>query len=217
MIHAGQELDEAATALTAMPDRLDRYRDRRDFDRSAEPSGDSVPDGGGAARFVVQHHDASSDHYDFRLEHDGVLLSWAVPKGPSTDPREKRLAVHTEDHPVGYLDFEGTIASDEYGGGSVIVWDIGTWQNHTTDNDGDPVAVDDALDQGHLAFHIEGQKLQGGYTLQRFRPKDDQWLLIKTHDDGADARRRPTSTEPGSVLTGRTVDDVAVDESRSER
>lgn len=165
----------------------------------------------GRPRFVVQHHDASSDHYDFRLEHGGVLLSWAVPKGPSTDPRDKRLAVRTGDHQVDYLDFEGTIGEDTYGGGAVIVWDIGTWENLTTNDEGEEVPISDAIAKGHLSFRIDGEKLWGGYTLQRFRPDEDQWLLVKQRGDGVDARRRPTSTQPESVLSGRTVADVAAD------
>jgi DNA ligase D-like protein (predicted 3'-phosphoesterase) len=190
-------------------DDLARYRSKRDFERTDEPSagrpgGDAVE----GNRFVVQHHDASTEHYDLRLEHDGVLLSWAVPKGPSTDPRDKRLAVRTEDHPVDYADFEGSIPADEYGGGSVIVWDRGTWENTTSGDDG-PVDVDAALADGHLSFTVEASKLQGGYVLQRFRPEEDQWLLVKRDDHGADARRNPTSTQPESVLSGDTVRDVA--------
>lgn len=191
-----------------MSPSLDRYRGRRAFGRTREPEGVEVPPSDGPPRYAFQHHDASSEHYDLRLEAEGVLLSWAVPKGPSTDPRQKRLAVRTEDHPVDYLDFEGTIPADEYGGGAVIVWDIGTWENLTTDDDDEPVAVADAVDGGHLTFRIEGQKLSGGWTLQRFRPDEDQWLLIKAADDGADARRNPTSTEPESVLSGVTVAEV---------
>lgn len=192
-----------------MNDRLREYTDKRDFRRTTEPSGSDVPPGDGPPRFVVQHHLASSEHYDVRLEIDGVLVSWAVPKGPSTDPREKRLAVRTEDHPIEYLDFEGTIPEDEYGGGSVIVWDIGTWENCTTSDD-EPVPAADAVEAGHLSFRIDGSKLRGGYTLQRFRD-DDQWLLIKQDDDEADARRRPTSTQPESVISGHTVDEVSED------
>lgn len=190
-----------------MNDRLEEYADKRDFRRTTEPSGNEVPAADGPPRFVVQHHLASSEHYDVRLEIDGVLVSWAVPKGPSTDPREKRLAIRTEDHPIEYLDFEGTIPEDEYGGGSVIVWDIGTWENCTTSND-EPVAAADAVDAGHISFRIDGTKLCGGYTLQRFRD-DDQWLLIKQDDDEADARRRPTSTQPESVVSGHTADEVS--------
>lgn len=191
-----------------MSPRLDRDRAKRDFARTREPEGVDVPPASGAPRYAFQHHDASSEHYDLRLETDGVLLSWAVPKGPSTDPRDKRLAVRTEDHPVDYLDFEGTIPSGEYGGGSVIVWDIGTWENTSTDDDGEPVPVAAAVEAGHLTFRIEGEKLEGGWTLQRFRPEEDQWLLIKARDEGADARRNPTSTERASVLSGVTVDQV---------
>ncbi len=193
-----------------MSGRLDEYRAKRDFDRTDEPSGTAeVPPADGPRRFVIQHHDASSEHYDFRLEDSGVLLSWAVPKGPSTDPRDKRLAVRTEDHPLDYIDFEGTIPAGEYGGGAVIVWDIGTWEHLAGDDDGAPVSVADAVEQGHLSFRLTGRKLTGGYTLQRFRPADGQWLLIKRDDDDADARRRPTSTQPESVLSGYTVGQVA--------
>lgn len=193
-----------------MSERLDEYRAKRDFDRTDEPSGTvEVPPGDGPPRFVIQHHQASSEHYDFRLEDDGVLLSWAVPKGPSTDPSDKRLAVRTEDHPLDYIDFEGTIPAGEYGGGAVIVWDVGTWEHLTTDDDGRPMSVADAVDRGHVSFTISGQKLAGGYTLQRFRPATDQWLLIKRDNDDADARRRPTSTQPESVLSGYTVEEVA--------
>lgn len=176
-----------------------------------------VPSDEGGARFVVHHHLASSEHYDLRLEIDGVLVSWAVPKGPSTDPREKRLAVRTDDHPIDYLEFEGTIPDDEYGGGSVIVWDIGTWQNHTTADDRERVVfADEAVRSGHLSFWVEGDKLAGGYTLQRFHEEDDDWLLTKRDDDHADSRRRPTSTEPESVLSGRTVDEVTAAAEGSE-
>ncbi|MEZ5237591.1 MAG: DNA polymerase ligase N-terminal domain-containing protein [Microthrixaceae bacterium] len=192
-------------------ERLDAYRNKRDFDRTAEPAGgaEAAPerDEESAARYSFQHHDASSEHWDLRLEHDGVLLSWAVTKGPSTDPRDKRLAIRTEDHPVDYLDFEGTIPQQEYGGGSVVVWDLGTWENLTEDG-GEPVPVDEALDQGHLSFRLDGEKLTGAWTLQRFRD-EDQWLLIKQRGEGADARRKPTSTEPESVVSGRTVAEVA--------
>ena len=170
--------------------------------------GNDAPEGLERPIFVIQHHAGSSEHYDVRLEHDGVLLSWAVPKGPSTDPREKRLAFPVEDHPLGYADFEGTIPEEEYGGGAVIVWDLGTWTNTTTDDDGEPVDVDDALDHGHLSLWIDAEKLGGGYALQRFRPEQGQWLLIKRDDDAADARRNPTSTEPESVRSGHTVAEI---------
>ena len=150
---------------------------------------------------MIQKHAARRLHYDLRLEVDGVLRSWAVPKGPSTDPREKRLAVEVEDHPLSYGDFEGVIGAGNYGAGSVIVWDTGSYRNLGEGS------TSDALERGHVSVWLEGQKLRGGYTLQRTRP--GQWLLIKRRDEGADARRNPVSTEPESVLSGRTIEQVA--------
>lgn len=190
-------------------DPLAEYRENRDFRRTAEPTGNATGADGETARFVIQEHAASTLHYDFRLEAEGVLKSWAVPKGPSTDPREKRLAVRTEDHPVEYLDFEGVIPEGEYGAGSVIVWDTGTYEN-LTEEDGEAHSVAEAVEAGHVSVRLEGDKLRGGYALTRFRGEDD-WLLVKMDDDGADARRNPTSTQPESVLTGRTVEQVAAE------
>jgi DNA ligase D-like protein (predicted 3'-phosphoesterase) len=154
------------------------------------------------SRFVIQQHAARTLHYDFRLEIDGVLKSWAVPKGPSTDPREKRLAVEVDDHSLEYADFEGTIGPG-YGTGAVIVWDRGTYRSLS---DG---PAEEALARGHLSFWLEGEKLRGGWTLHRTRGGDKpQWLLIKRRDEGADARRNPTSTQPESVLSGRRVDEL---------
>ena len=154
-------------------------------------------------RFVIQQHAATSLHYDFRLEVDGVLRSWAVPKGPSTDPRDKRLAMEVEDHPLAWGEFEGVIESG-YGAGRVIVWDRGTYR---------PLSEDfaRALDDGHASFWLEGQKLRGGYTLARTRMRGGgkpQWLLIKRRDEEADARRRPTSTQPESVVSGKRIDEL---------
>ena len=153
-------------------------------------------------RFVIQQHAASTLHFDLRLEVDGVLRSWAVPKGPSTDPREKRLAMQVEDHSLGYGDFEGVIG-EGYGAGRVIVWDAGSYRPLT---DG---SAAEALDKGHLSFWLEGKKLRGGWTLRRTHAGDKpQWLLIKRRDEEADARRNPVSTQPESVLSGRTIDDL---------
>jgi DNA ligase D-like protein (predicted 3'-phosphoesterase) len=191
-----------------MADQLKRYRAKRDFSRTSEPAGSRR--GRRAARdpmFVIQKHAASSLHYDFRLEVDGVLRSWAVPKGPSTDPREKRLAVEVENHPLGYGDFEGAIGKGNYGAGAVIVWDTGTYRNLHEDE-----SLAAALERGHAAIWLEGHKLRGGYTLQRTRGgAKPQWLLIKRADEGADARRNPVSTQPESVLSGRTVEQVAAE------
>lgn len=189
-------------------DPLERYRARRDFGRTKEPEG-AVNMTGKGPRFVIQKHDASTLHYDFRIEVDGVLKSWAVPKGPSTDPGEKRLAMPTEDHPLDYADFEGVIPEDEYGAGTVLVWDTGPYEN-ITEKDGDVQTISDALKAGHALIRLEGKKLQGGYALQRVTSGDDErWLLIKMDDDHADARRNPVSTEPCSVLSGRDLDDIA--------
>src|SRR3954469_3116125 len=153
-------------------------------------------------KFVIQKHAATTLHYDFRLEVDGVLRSWAVPRGPSTDPREKRLAVEVEDHSLRYGGFEGVIGSG-YGAGAVIVWDRGSYLVL-----GDEPAGQ-ALDRGHLSFWLEGEKLRGGYTLQRTRRgSKPQWLLIKRRDEGTEARRNPVSTQPESVVTGKTIEEL---------
>lgn len=189
---------------------LDRYRRRRDLDRSPEPSGDDDrPPPGDDPIFVIQQHDASTLHFDLRLEVDGVLVSWAVPKGPSTDPAERRLALRTEDHPLDSADFEGTIPADEYGGGTVLVWDRGPYRH--LKGGADEVAA--AIAAGHLEVALDGSKITGGYALIRTGSDGDQerWLLVKMDDDGADARRNPVSTEPESVRSGRTLDEVAED------
>jgi len=136
-----------------------------------------------------------------------------VPKGPSTDPRDKRLAVATEDHPLDYADFEGVIPEGEYGGGSVIVWDAGPYANLSEDDDGDELSIAEALRRGHADLWLEGKKLRGGYALVhgKLGGDDKNWLLVKRKDGEADARRNPVSTEPRSVLSGRTIDEVADD------
>jgi DNA ligase D-like protein (predicted 3'-phosphoesterase) len=193
-----------------MGDRLTRYRDKRRPGSTKEPG---VRGTGPAKRargrtlpkFVIQKHDASRLHYDFRLEVDGTLRSWAVPKGPSTDPREKRLAVEVEDHPLEYADFEGVIDEGNYGAGAVIVWDTGTYRNLDEER-----SMAEAIESGHAKIWLEGQKLNGGWTLQRTRTgRQTQWLLIKRRDEEADARRNPQSTQPESVKSGRTVEQVA--------
>jgi DNA ligase D-like protein (predicted 3'-phosphoesterase) len=193
-----------------MPDRLTRYRQKRDPATTPEPG---VRDAAepkrrrrrkDEPRFVIQKHDATTLHYDFRLEVDGTLRSWAVPKGPSTDPREKRLAVEVEDHPLDYADFEGVIGAG-YGSGAVIVWDEGTYRNLDEER-----SMAEALDAGHAKVWLEGDKLRGGWTLHRTSAgRKPQWLLIKRRDEGADARRNPQSTQPRSVKSGRTVEEVA--------
>lgn len=188
------------------------YRKKRDFQKTPEPEG-----GGSRSKgrpiFVIQEHDASTLHYDFRLEIDGTLKSWAVPKGPSTDPRVKRLAIPTEDHPLDYARFEGVIPKGEYGSGTVVVWDTGPYEN-ITEKSGELQPAASALKQGHLLIRLYGSKLQGGYVLQRTeKGKEPRWLLIKMKDKDADARRNPVSTEPRSVLSGRTRAEIQAGDS----
>jgi DNA ligase D-like protein (predicted 3'-phosphoesterase) len=193
-------------------DSLKEYKEKRDFRRTGEPRGEGKGRSQEGPIFVIQKHDASSLHYDFRLEVDGVLKSWAVPKGPSTDPSEKRLAIPTEDHPLDYADFEGNIPEDEYGGGTVMVWDTGPYRNLRADKDEDDGRADmqASLEQGTVEVWLEGEKLQGGYALVRTGSGEDaRWLLIKMDDDEADARRNPTSTQAASVKSGRTLDEIA--------
>jgi bifunctional non-homologous end joining protein LigD len=159
---------------------LETYAARRDFARTGEPAPGRAPRAGDAPIFVVQKHDATRLHWDFRLEHGGVLWSWAVPKGPSLDPHDKRLAVHVEDHPLDYADFHGTIPEGQYGAGTVETWDRGTWA---------PVADDPAGDlaRGELKFVLHGKRLSGGFVLVRLKPRPkeraENWLLMKEHDD----------------------------------
>jgi DNA ligase D-like protein (predicted 3'-phosphoesterase) len=199
-----------------MADRLKRYRAKRRAESTGEPAvrrGARRRPAPAGSRFVIQKHAASSLHYDFRLEVDGTLRSWAVPKGPSTDPRVKRLAVEVEDHPLEYADFEGTIGDGNYGAGAVIVWDAGTYRSLDEEH-----SMADAIVGGHVKIWLEGEKLQGGWTLQRTRGGEKpQWLLIKRRDEEADARRNPQSTQPESVKTGRTVEQVAAEAEGSER
>lgn len=186
--------------------QLNAYHHKRDPNRTPEPFGNAAQADG--PMFVIQQHDATNMHWDLRLQAEGVLKSWAVPKGPSTDPREKRLAVPTEDHPLDYADFEGVIPEEEYGGGRVIVWDRGVYHDLKGDAAGEEIA--DAIAGGHVKVWLEGDKLAGGYVLTRMRG-DDQWLLIKLEDEGADRRRNPARTQPQSVLSGHTVQSIGGD------
>ena len=192
--------------------RLDKYLAKRDFAITSEPSGGS-PSSGPGPRFVVQQHDATRMHYDFRLEVDGVLPSWAVPKGPSYDPTEKRLAVRTEDHPMDYAGFEGVIPHGEYGGGPVIVWDAGIYHNLTSGKWGEVRAMSEALERGHVKVWLEGEKLQGAWALTRMSRDGNEWLMVKVKDVTAEAERDPVADEPRSVLSGKTVKEMGADRS----
>jgi DNA ligase D-like protein (predicted 3'-phosphoesterase) len=191
-------------------DFLDEYHKKRDFDLTSEPFGeDKNRKDSDKQIFVIQKHDATNLHYDFRLLVDGVLKSWVLPKGPSTDPKETRLAIPTEDHPAEYADFEGTIPRDEYGGGTVMVWDAGTYQNDKTDDSGNEIPIKDQLEEGHSTFILKGKKISGGYALIRTEKGDNEkWIFKKMKDDQADARRNPVSTENKSVLTGRSMEEI---------
>jgi DNA ligase D-like protein (predicted 3'-phosphoesterase) len=194
--------------MSTEPAQLAEYRRRRNFRRTPEPAG-----GGrrqeGRPRFVVQQHHATSLHYDFRLGAGGVLKSWAVPKGPSLNPKVKRLAIQTEDHPPDYADFEGVIPEGEYGAGAVIVWDRGTYRN-LTERDGRQVPVEQAVAAGHVKVWLEGEKLRGGFALTRVGTSEKPWwLLVKMHDEGANPRRDPVVTQPRSVLSGKTLQELA--------
>jgi DNA ligase D-like protein (predicted 3'-phosphoesterase) len=187
-------------------ERLAKYRRKRDFEQTPEPAGGKLNKSTGSPIFVIQKHDASSLHYDFRLEIGGVLVSWAVPKGPSTDPGQKRLAMRTEDHPMQYADFEGVIPEGEYGAGTVIVWDTGSYRK-LEGNEGGQKTMEQSLEDGHIAVWLEGSKLTGGYAITRLG-QADRWLLVKVRDGRADAGRNPVKTEPKSVLSGRIIQDV---------
>jgi bifunctional non-homologous end joining protein LigD len=188
---------------------LAEYRKKRRFEVTSEPRGQNLRSRNKAPvlRYVIQKHRASHLHYDFRLEWNGVLLSWAVPKGPSLDPSVKRLATQVEDHPLEYADFEGVIPSGEYGSGTVMVWDKGVWFPEVPD-------VDEALNKGELKFSLDGTKLNGSWVLVRTRGfgRSDRpsWLLIK-HRDSLASKRDITIDAPRSAVSNRTLAEIARD------
>lgn len=164
--------------------------------------------------FVIQKHKASSLHYDFRLQSDDVLISWAVPKGLSTTANEKRLAIRTEDHLLDYAQFEGVIPKGEYGSGTVLVWDIGSYEWIHQDEK-KYSSMKEALEGGSLKIRLYGKKLKGGYALVRINEENniEQWIIFKLADEYADAGRNPVNTEPDSVLSGRSLEDITKEES----
>jgi bifunctional non-homologous end joining protein LigD len=185
---------------------LEEYKRKRDFKKTPEPSPKRAKVSKEKRSYLIQKHDATRLHYDFRLELDGVLLSWAVTRGPSLDPADKRLAVRTEDHPLSYGTFEGTIPKGQYGGGPVMLWDEGTWEPRQDPHVG--------LKKGHLSFILHGERLKGGWDLIRMRieGKRENWLLIKESDEEA----RPTEANSDfleslafSVKSGRSMDEIA--------
>lgn len=183
-------------------ERLKEYFEKRDFDKTLEPKGE-LKAASKRPIFVIQKHDASNLHYDFRLEHDGVLLSWAVPKGPSLNPSNRRLAIITEDHPLDYADFEGEIPEEEYGGGEVIVWDLGIYTN-VSEKDGKQYSMDEAIKNGYIMVDLEGEKLAGTFILIK-TGDDDRWLLIKKKDNFANYNIDILEEQPGSVLSEKIL------------
>jgi bifunctional non-homologous end joining protein LigD len=194
--------------------KLSLYRQKRDFTRTDEPSGKAKVALAEYPRFVIQKHAATRLHYDLRLEVEGVFKSWAVTKGPSLDPKERRLAVETEDHPLDYGDFEGTIPKGEYGGGTVMLWDRGFWAA-----DGDAAK---SLRKGELRFTLVGEKLQGSWVLVRLRHdrehgKRTNWLLIKRHDGNEREGDGVLLTQDRSVASNRSMDEIAAGKGRGPK
>jgi len=212
-------------------DPLKKYREKRDFGLTPEPAGGVEAPRAERPFFCVQKHAASRLHYDVRLEVQGVLKSWAVPKGPSPDPTEKRLAVMVEDHPLEYGDFEGTIPEGEYGGGTVLLWDIGWWEPDLTrrkpvkvpHHDAPPAEVaspgpphdpEADLASGELKFILHGEKLRGSWTLVQMKGRGEKnWLIIKHRDDDAHPGLDLTQEAPLSVSSGRSIEEIAEDAS----
>jgi bifunctional non-homologous end joining protein LigD len=198
--------------MTPRTGKLAEYRRKRDFTRTREPEGGGRKKSSKLA-YVIQKHAASRLHYDLRLELDGVMKSWAVPKGPSLDPSVKRLAIHVEDHPIEYNEFEGSIPEGEYGGGTVMVWDRGTY-TAAGDEDDPEEALREGYRKGDFKFVLRGKRLKGSWVLVRTRGWGDrsrqgQWLLIKHRDDEADPDTDPVAEYLRSAKSGRTMEEIA--------
>lgn len=198
---------------------LNQYHAKRSFKKTPEPKGVKKRSPGNKLPiFVVQKHDATRLHYDFRLEHHGVLLSWAVPKGPSLDPADKRLAIQVEDHPFDYHDFEGIIPAGQYGAGTVMVWDEGTYNAPGIETQKDTEAAMTAgLKKGHLQFILHGKKLNGLFHLVRLQgdASKPQWLLFKSQDENASQQQVLEKTY--SVKTGRSLEEIAEDQEKPKK
>lgn len=194
------------------------YNEKRDFSKTKEPRDEPYKKKNETPIFVIQKHEATNLHYDFRLEIDGTLKSWSVPKGPSTDPSVKRMAIPTEDHPIAYADFEGTIPKEEYGGGTVMIWDKGTIESNKHDEKGNVISLEESFKEGSIEVILNGKKLKGGYNLVEMKggKMKGNWLLMKQDDEEADARRNPVSTQDKSVVTGRSMKEIAKEEENQE-
>jgi bifunctional non-homologous end joining protein LigD len=200
--------------------KLAEYRRKRDFSRTREPTGGRRKKSVRLA-YVIQKHAATRLHYDLRLELDGVMKSWAVPKGPSLDPAVKRLAIHVEDHPIEYNQFEGTIPAGEYGGGTVMIWDYGTYT--AVGDEADPeAALHAGFRRGDFKFVLRGKRLKGSWVLVRTKGRGDRsrqesWLLIKHRDETADPDTDPTEEYQTSARTGRTMAEIAEGQRKKRR
>ncbi|WP_037325243.1 DNA polymerase ligase N-terminal domain-containing protein [Salinimicrobium terrae] len=195
------------------------YNEKRDFSKTKEPKEVPLKKKNGEERiFVIQKHDASNLHYDFRLEIDNTLKSWSIPKGPSTDPSVKRMAIPTEDHPMAYASFEGVIPQGEYGGGTVMIWDTGTIESNKHDEDGNIISLEESFKSGSIEVILHGKKLTGNFNLVEMKggKMKGNWLLMKQDDAEADARRNPVSTQSKSVVSGRTLKQIEQEESEKE-
>jgi bifunctional non-homologous end joining protein LigD len=191
---------------------IEEYNRKRHFDVTEEPKGTVKQRKAKLPVFVIQKHDASRLHYDLRLEYDGVMASWAVPKGPSMVKGIRRLAAHVEDHPIDYNTFEGNIPEGQYGGGSVIVWDRGTYEN-IRESDEKPKSkhktINQSIKDGKVEFLLHGEKLQGAFVLVRTDEEKDQWLLMKMDDEYALEDGDVLEEQPESVISGKSVEEVA--------
>jgi bifunctional non-homologous end joining protein LigD len=206
--------------MTTRSGKLSEYRRKRDFKRTREPKG-GRPRKTARLAYVIQKHAASRLHFDLRLELDGVMKSWAVPKGPSTDPSVKRLAIQVEDHPIEYNAFEGTIPKGEYGGGTVMVWDQGTYAP-AAESDDPEETLREGYAKGDFKFVLRGKRLRGSWVLVRTRGQGGkggrgQWLLIKHRDEEADADRDPVAEHLTSAKSGRTMEEIAGDNHEERR
>lgn len=216
---ATRKATRKATPKASAAEQLKEYQRKRDFEKTAEPSGATKGAKTLAAdqlHFVIQKHDASHLHYDLRLEIDGVMKSWAVPKGPSADPAVKRLAMQVEDHPIEYNSFEGTIPTGEYGGGTVMLWDNGTYEVESPPDDDPNSAAHDEYGRGEMKIIFHGKRIKGSYALVRTKGMGGSsakpaWLLIKHRDSQAHSESDSSLTEKHvkSVTTGRTMDEIS--------
>ena|SRR3990167_1431371 len=190
--------------------KIDTYNKKRDFKSTPEPKGKKENPTKGLPTFVIQKHDASRLHYDLRLEIDGVMPSWAIPKGPSLNYETKRLAMQTEDHPMSYADFEGIIP-EGYGAGTVMVWDNGTYQNLRLDKDENLIPMEQCLEEGKIEIYLYGQKFQGAFVLFRLKGAKEKnaWIFKKIKDSEASSGKEITETKPNSILTKRNLDEIS--------